>query len=266
MNRIVRIFGAVIIVGAAGMASAESGESLFGIDTASVTYGPYIRGELGVASTGPDDAFWRPPGFPSDPQINFNADADEASLVGLAFGYDWQNGFRGEIAFDMFGSADMTAPCASASDGSSCAIHADISRASIKTRALMANMYYSPREARGNNSRVQPFVTAGLGIARNEVSDWTRTNPLAGQPVRTFDGATTNEFAWSVGAGIAVELDTDTRHPVIFEATYRYFDFGTATGGSVSVGPGNSQPSAPFQFEHRSHVISVGIRIPLQKL
>ncbi|MDU8942353.1 outer membrane protein [Ovoidimarina sediminis] len=266
MRRLLYLIAFLGCAATAGAASAGSGESLFGLDTASVTYGPYLRGEFGVASPRPGGAFWRPPGFPSDPQISFDADAGNVSLVGLAFGYDWQNGFRGELALNAFGSSDVTAPCAAASDGSGCASHADISSAAVRTRALMANVYYAPREAAGNSSRIQPFLTAGIGLARTTMSDWTRTNPLAGQPVRTFAGATGSELAWSVGAGIAIELDTDTKHPVIFEATYRYFDFGSASGGTVPVGPGASQPAAPFQFDHRSHVISVGIRIPLQRL
>lgn len=259
------MIAALLLFGATGSATAAEGESLFGIDAASVTFGPYVRAELGYASPNPGDAFWHPPGA-SDPTIYFDADVDGAAVGALAFGYDWQNGYRGELAINLFGSADAPGTCAYASDGSPCSGHTDISQASVRTTAALLNVYYSPREARGDASRVQPFFTAGIGFANNRMSDWTRFNPSSSPTERTFAGASNSDLAWSIGAGVAFELERKSDWPVILEATYRYFDLGTARGGATPrPGSGGSEPIEPYQFKHRSHTVSLGLRIPLER-
>jgi len=260
-----QFFAATAIAVAGFAAHAQDGESLFGVDSASVTYGPYIRAELGAASSNAGSGLWHPPGA-SDPTIFFSPDVDNGAVGALAFGFDWQNGYRGEFAITGFGDVDAPGTCSGASDASSCSIHADISSASVSSTAALFNVYYSPREASGNSSRVQPFVTAGLGFSRNRMSDWTRTNASATQVDRTFEGASNTDLAWSIGAGVAMELDRDKDWPVILEATYRYFDLGTAVGGSTPLaGSGSSEPLAPYQFKNRNHVLSIGIRIPLKR-
>jgi opacity protein-like surface antigen len=97
------------------------------------------------------------------------------------------------------------------------------------------------------------------------VDSWTRTNAASPNPVRVFNGDTVSDFAWSLGAGVAWQVSRPGRHPVIIEATWRYYDFGTAEGGTVAdVGVGT--PRQPLTFENRDHVFSIGVRIPLQRL
>jgi opacity protein-like surface antigen len=45
----------------------------------------------------------------------------------------------------------------------------------------------------------QPFFVAGVGFASNHMRNWTRVN--IGRPDRTFEGAGSLSFAWSVGIG-----------------------------------------------------------------
>jgi opacity protein-like surface antigen len=251
---------------AADPSRAQSTEGVFGQESASVTYGPYARVELGYANADSSEGYWLPPGYPRDPVISFNVDLDDGGYGALAFGYDWQNGFRGEFAAFGLADADLTAPCSGASNGTPCSTHADISQASVKTRGAMLNLYYAPLEAMGRNQRLQPFLVAGVGSAKNTMSAWTRTNPASGRPTRTFQGGTNTDVAWSLGAGVAYELDRGAKTPIMFEATYRYFDLGKAVGGSAPLpGNGSSQPVAPFQFDNASHVVGFGLRIPLQR-
>ena len=243
------------------VAAQNTGDGL----TASVTYGPYARLEFGVAIPSLNGAFWLPPG-PADPQINFDADGSETGFGAIAIGYDWQNGVRADLSFFGTGTSDVTAPCSSASDGSGCATHADITSATVKTRGVMANVFYAPFEARGSNTVFQPFLVGGVGIARNEVGDWTRSNPAAVRPVRTFEGDTTTGLAWSIGAGASLQVTKPGRWPVIVEATWRYYDFGSASGSATPLpGNGNSQPRQPFTFDNSDQVFTLGVRIPLKR-
>ena len=238
---------------------------------ASVTYGPYLRLELGGQMPDLADAYWRPPGWvpnppPGDPQVNFDLSGDTGGLAAIAVGFDWQNGIRGDLSFLATRSSGFSGPCSSASDGSSCAIHATIADGSVQTRALMANLFYAPLEARGANSRFQPFVVAGLGFARNEVESWTRVNPLSATQTRVFGSHTENAFAWSLGLGASWQLTDPGERPVLLEVAWRYYDFGEAVGSGIGTpgGPG-SVPVQPLTFDLTSQVFSIGLRIPLQR-
>lgn len=244
---------------------------LFGNRTASVAIGPYLRMELGAADPAFDDGYWRPPGYNpapgiGDPEISFSLSGDTTHMGSIAFGHDWQ-GWRADVALSYFSNSTASGPCASADDGSSCSTHADIDRAPVSSTTIMGNVFYAPFEARGSNSVFQPFIVGGLGVARNEVGDWTRTNDSGvPRPVRTFAGDTTTSFAWSVGLGASYQVTRPGRWPVLLEATWRYYDLGEAKGSSVALpGNGASQPVQPLTFDTTQSVVSVGIRIPLER-
>ncbi len=257
--------GVAMVFVNSGQAAAQDAEGLFGARSASVTYGPYARTEAGWSMAEPGDGTWTPPGV-SDPRIMFDVDGKTSGFGAVAVGYDWQNGFRADLSVFGTGASDISASCASASDGSSCSTHVQSVNAEVSTRGLMANIFYAPLEARGSNSVFQPFIVAGIGIARNEVTDWTRSNPDSARPSRTFEGDTSSDLAWSIGAGASLQVSRPGRWPIIVEAAWRYYDFGTASGGSTPLpDSGGSQPREPFSFDHESHVVTFGIRVPLQK-
>ncbi len=257
---------AVVALGAqAGGAFAEDGPSLFDVKTASVTYGPYVRLEFGHASLMPDDAYWLPPGA-SDPRINFDASAGNSAFGAVAAGYDWQNGIRADLAMFGTGTSHVTAPCSSVVGGGDCADHADISDASVSTRGAMLNVFYAPLEARGSDATFQPFVVGGLGIAVNHVGEWTRENLTKTRTTRVFEGDSTSNLALSVGLGASWQVTRPGKRPVLVEASWRYYDFGTASGGAAPLpGNGADEPRQPFRFDHNAQVVSFGVRIPLER-
>jgi opacity protein-like surface antigen len=237
---------------------------------AAVTFGPYVRAELRLAAPSLDDAYWLPPGFPGDPKVNFDLDGDNVGFGALALGYDWMNGFRADLSLSRTGDIGFAGPCSSASDGSPCAIHADITDGSVRSTALMGNLFYSPLEARGSNATFQPYIVGGIGFSRNTMDSWTRFNPLAGTPTRTFDSNSETEFAWSLGVGASWQLTQPGERPVLLDVSWRYYDFGDAVGGSVGTpggggGGAGGVPVQPLTFDLTSHVVSIGIRIPLQR-
>lgn len=253
------------------MGSAQSNESLFGKRTLSVTYGPYARAELGGAALSLNDATWLPPGD-DDPRIHFDITPDP-SRVGFgafALGYDWQNGFRGDIAIFGMGRTDIKATCASAANGTACSTHTDITGGSVQTQGVMANVFFAPAEARGSNAVFQPFVVAGLGVAKSDVGDWTRTknsgNATVGtSPVRSYLGDTSTSLAWSLGLGASYQVTQPGKWPVLVEASWRYYDFGRASGSAVPLNGTGMPPREAFNFDNTSQVIAIGVRIPLKR-
>ena len=250
---------------------AQTTDVAFGQNVASVTYGPYVRFELGGARHDLSDAYWLPPGE-DDPRINFGPipNDDWRGFGGAAIGYDWQNGFRADVSLFSTGTIGLTAPCSSASDATECNTHADITDASIESSGLMANLFYAPFEAQGSTAVLQPFIVAGLGFARNEMGPWTRTKNLDNDTygegtIRTFEGATSTDLAWSVGLGASLQLTRPGKWPVILEAAYRYYDYGSVSGGVDPIGDTRSSARQGFTLDHTDQVISLAIRVPLQR-
>ncbi len=71
--------------------------------------------------------------------------------------------------------------------------------------------------------RLQPFVTAGLGAARNEIGDVTYGFPALGLDAATIvQGGRHTGFAWTAGAGISFRLT----EVLELELAGRYTDLG----------------------------------------
>lgn len=247
----------------AGDTKVDYGATLFGKTSASVTYGPYLRFEAGRSSTDLSDANWLTPG-PADPRVFFDFADQDSTFVGAAAGFDWMNGFRADLGLVFAGEVDATGPW-SYTVPTDPGPHADITAATVRTTALMGSVFYSPLEQRGVNSRVQPYLVAGLGLARNEMSDWTRSNAASPNPVRTFAGDSSVDLAWSLGAGVSMQVTRPGQHPVLVDLSLRYYDFGAAEGGTTPVSGGGRIPRDPLQVDRADTVVTLGIRVPLKR-
>jgi opacity protein-like surface antigen len=218
----------------------------------------YVRVEVGSASSDADDASWLPPG-PSDPQVFFDLDMDSAVTGAVAIGRSFGNGWRGEAAVNIFGSSDFSGDWSytvPADPGP----HASM-QGSIRSVALFANGYYDF----AMDGDFTPFLTAGLGVARNEMDDWTRINPDAGRTTRSFAGGSDSGFAWNIGAGVAWDVGSiGGSGPAKLELAWRYFDLGSVSGSAAPLdGNGSSTPREPLNFDITNQVFSVGLRFPL---
>ncbi|MCV2880103.1 hypothetical protein OE699_14730 [Sedimentimonas flavescens] len=261
------IAGVTVEPGRAMAQDAISPTSFPSFGVASVTYGPYLRIEGGYASRSLHDAYWLPPGYPGkDPRVNFDLDDDKGAIWGVAAGYDWLNGFRADVELLGRSGMDLNGVWASPGPGP----HADITGGTVRTTALMANLYYAPLEQRGSHSRFQPFLFSGLGLANNKVSTWTRTNPDAEggeeRTDRSFEGDSNLTIAAAIGFGASIQLTKPGQHPVILEAAYKYYYFGTAHGGATPLpGSGTSEPYKPLTFKPNDQVVTLSLRIPLKR-
>ena len=114
--------------------------------------------------------------------------------------------------------------------------------------------------------KATPFVTGGLGVARNTMGDWTRINPDAGRTRRSFEGDTDTSFAWTIGAGVALDVGPVLGSaPAKLELAWRYFDLGSVSGGTTAL-PGSGAGGTPVEalnFDVTDQVITLGLRIPM---
>ena len=210
-----------------------------------------------------DDGFWESPG-PDDPLVKFDLDSDNAAFGSVGVGYDWMNGYRGDVSLSFFGDKDVAGPW-SVTVPPTPGPHASMA-ASIGSLAVLGQVYYAPWDRAGNNPKFSPYVSAGLGFARNEMSTWTRTNTEADKPERSFEGNTETDFAWSVGVGVSWQIQRPGRRVVLLDAGVQYFDLGEAKGGRQPLpGSGNSMPRQPLTVGLEATVASVSVRIPLNQ-
>jgi opacity protein-like surface antigen len=222
--------------------------------------GNYLRLELGAALGSAGDANWLPPGYPADPQVFFDLDMDTSAMAAIGIGHDYGNGWRGEVSLNLFGKTDFDGPW-SFTVPDTAGPHADV-EGSVRSVALMANGY---RDF-DSGGKITPFVTVGLGLAQNTMSDWTRINPDAGRTRRSFEGDSDTGLAWSVGAGVSWDVGPVLGSaPAKLDLTWRYFDLGSVTGGTEPL-PGSGAGGNPVEalnFDVNDHVIALGLRIPM---
>lgn len=243
---------------------AQSEGSLFGVESRGLTYGPYIRAELGYDLSLTEDGFWDPPGA-SDPRIFFDLDGDNAAFGSVAGGFDWMNGFRADLSFSYFSGKDIAGDWFR-TEPPSAGPHASVA-ADVSTFAVMGNVFYSPFEASGRSAKFNPYLTMGAGFAVNDMDDWTRINESnLARPTRQFEGGTNTDLAWSVGVGMSWRTEAFGSREALIDAGIRYYNLGRAVGGATPLpGSGSEAPRTPLTIDMESTVVSIGIRIPLQR-
>lgn len=252
--------GLLIVPAALAIAAGLTGSA----NAQSKIDGAYFRGELGGSMFATDMGYWWGPGGPpADPRITFSLNDAFGVTGSAAFGYDWANGMRADISANGLVGMQVDGIFRSASDGTT-AGHATDIHAPVSVFALLANIFVEPMALTGADSTVQPFLTGGLGLASVSTGQWTRNNPASPQPSRTWEGANRMNFAWTLGAGVSVDLQGLTGGQGTLDLTYRYTDYGAASGGSSAVNPPPaSQPTEPFNFRLATHAVTVGFRMPI---
>lgn len=224
----------------------------------------YLKLELGLMAPQAADAHWQPPGYPADPEVSF--DLNNLGTIGygsVAVGHGFGNNLRADLELLRTGWMDASGPCASATDGTPCNTHSDISDAEVRSTAILANLSYDF----ATPGKFRPFVTVGLGVAKNKMSEWTRVaNPgnvtvPANRIVRTFSEHSQSELAWTLGVGGSYAFNAGGRDMYV-DVAYRYFDFGSVQGGATPISDPGQSPTKPLTFDMTSHALSMGLRIP----
>ena len=216
----------------------------------------YFRFELGLSAPRANNAYWLPSNYPSDPKVLFNLDLKRAAYGSLAVGHYWGGGLRSEVALTAFGPSDFSTTSTTTVPPTP-GTHATMT-GTTSSYLVMANGYYTPYiEALG---RVQPYVSAGIGVSANTMGTWTRTNPTKPTAVRSFEGNTTVSLAGAVGVGLEVYMGEVSGKPTSLDFGYRYYALGNVSGSATPI-TGSSSPTKPLNFNKTDQVVSVSVRV-----
>jgi opacity protein-like surface antigen len=132
----------------------------------------------------------------------------------------------------------------------------------------LANVYVDV----GRFGRITPYVGAGAGFSRVEVSDLetstfgSLTDPLTGAYISETSSARSKNnsewnFAWALMAGFAMDISADVK----LDVGYRYLNLGSGTAGAsdllICVCGSIGQQLELSDLE--AHEVRVGLRIPI---
>ena len=154
--------------------------------------------------------------------IGAYGDFRTSGILDFAIGHQWHNGFRTEMVITYRPNFKF--------DGESNFIQLDPGvqqdvAAFMDNLSAMIVAEVRPLDLMGRTTvTVDPFVVAGVGIARNEIDAMMYIFPDT--ETITPDGSHTG-FAWTVGCGIARKL----ANGVELSFAYRYVDLGTVQTG-----------------------------------
>ncbi|WP_417688134.1 outer membrane protein [Roseibium sp.] len=222
----------------------------------------YVRGEAGAAFLGENRGYWRGPGAGAE-RVTFSLN-DNTSFTGMVgIGSEVIPGVRGDLSLGYLSEMQVQGRRIAPSG-----IHADHQKGDVSSWQVMANIFVEPLTLAGQDFPINPFITGGLGVSFNKMGEWTRRrDDLATSDPdyeRSFTGATSTEFAWSIGGGVTAELNEifGFSQPVYLDLTYRYMDLGKVKGGYRQTDGNGPSPRESFNFDLVNHVATVGVRIP----
>jgi outer membrane protein OmpA-like peptidoglycan-associated protein len=103
---------------------------------------------------------------------------------------------------------------------------------------------------------LQPYLTAGLGIARDDLGRTTYSATGLPSGALTQNGSTRTNFAWGVGAGVGYALTSN----LTIDLAYKYLDLGEMRTGSVGTVFGASIATTPIKADLQVHTVMLGLR------
>lgn len=152
----------------------------------------------------------------------FLATMNDSVIFGGGIGYRFSPAWRIDLTADYLpwlrgsGASTQTPP--------------DMGSAAFSSLAIMTNGYFDfAGLAPSMFGPFQPYITAGVGFARDDLGTFTGTK--VGFAV-SETGSTTTNLAWAAGAGVGYPITAN----MTLDLAYKYFDVGGfRTGTIVSV-------------------------------
>jgi len=210
----------------------------------------YVRGDIG-------GAFGQNLTFedtnPNAPNCDLCGDLFPSStgssvLIGGGVGYRFGPMFRADLTMDYLTPFNVKGHSTAASP----------STGSAKLDALigLANVYFDLAGAfPGGFGPFQPFVTAGIGVARDHLDTTTGTSALIGP--FAIESHSRQNLAWAFGAGVGYPLTPE----LAIELAYKYLDTGQVrTGGTVVAGGQAFELTPSKTGDFVVHAVTVGVR------
>jgi opacity protein-like surface antigen len=169
-------------------------------------------------------------------------------VAGGKIGYRLTPNFRADFTLDYLSRVSVT--------GQSTTVPPSTGSANLASLVGLYNVYadLTPIPALGF---LQPYLTAGLGFARNSLGV-TSGNSVLG-PFTISSNSETN-FAWDVGLGVSVPLSPG----ISGDLGYRFMELGEIrTGSIVTIGGQSLQLTASKTGPANVHAVTIGLRYTL---
>ncbi|HVV92796.1 MAG TPA: outer membrane beta-barrel protein [Hyphomicrobiales bacterium] len=223
--------------------------------------GFYLRGDVGFSNQTVrtlDNALYSTvPGGPGA-VVHAQKGFDAAPIADIGIGYKWNRWLRTDVTAEYRGGANFHGmdlfPVAGGGSG------VDQYSATKSEWLFLANAYVDL----GTWWCVTPFVGAGVGAARNTISNFTDAGlnlPGAGGPpvASNARGATESQwnFAWALYGGLAFDITPN----LTVELSYRYLSLGNAHSGDLIAFDGTNTVYNPMKFKDlASSDVRIGLR------
>jgi opacity protein-like surface antigen len=218
-----------------------------------VVSGFYLRGDVGFSNQTVDtlaNALYStvPGGAGAVNHVQKGFDAAPIADVGI--GYRWNQWLRTDLTAEYRGGANFHGmdifPLAGGGTG------VDEYSATKSEWLFLANAYVDL----GTWWSITPFVGAGVGAARNTISDFRDTNVPTGG-VAFGPTASQWNLAWAVYGGLAFDITPN----LTMELSYRYLSLGDAHSGDERTFTGVNAINNPMKFKGlASNDVRLGLR------
>lgn len=219
----------------------------------------YLRGYIGFTNQQVDELYSS--SFANPERIEFlNSDFQSGGLAGIAFGYRFNDWFRGDISAEYrmsvaYDGLDRTDPVGGGAvwDGT------NTYTADKSEYLVMANAFVDL----GTYHGITPYVGAGAGVTYTMIDNFVDAGigGLDAGPLTNSIayGADNGEwaFAWALHAGLGYEVSDQ----LTLDFGYRYLHLGDASSGEVYLFNGANPNVNPMAFNGlSSHDFTLGFR------
>jgi opacity protein-like surface antigen len=210
------VIALLCVIPATNSSAADNGSLYFRTGIGTANSGDATFFDVDCHSVSPAALFGCIPGNDGRP-IGAYGDFGKAVALDVGVGYRWNEWFRSEVFFSY--RPDFRFDGLSNFAQLEPAIHQGV-RADAESTSLMVAGIVRPTSLFGAGKwSVDPFVMAGMGMARNRIDSMVFTFPdtQTVTPNGSYSG-----FAWTVGGGFSYALGKN----VELEIVYRYVDLG----------------------------------------
>ena len=205
----------------------------------------YVRGDIGGAF-GTDTTFKNLPALPGGAGSTQPSTLGNSIMYGGGVGVRFNPMFRSDITVDGIRRLNI--------EGTNARAGGVTSSAHVGSVVGLVNGYFDLNGMWPNIfGRFQPYIDAGVGIARNDLS---RTSfALNGVSTSVTSHAVT-QFAWGAGAGVAYAI----RPGLLVDIGYKYLDLGEMHSGTTFLAGGVGVNTPRMVADLKVHTVMAGLR------
>jgi OOP family OmpA-OmpF porin len=206
----------------------------------------YVRGDIGGAF-GTDTTFKNIPSLPGGSGSTQPSSLGNSIMYGGGVGIRINPMFRTDITIDGIKRLDI--------EGTNAVRPGVTNSAHVSSVVGLVNGYFDLAGVWPTVfGRFQPYIDAGVGVARNDLS---RTSFAAGgATIGSVDSHAVAGFAWGAGAGVAYAIAPH----LLLDLSYKYLDLGDMhSGTTLSIGAAKVN-TARMDADLKAHTVMLGVR------